>query len=617
MKQLTLLSCLLFSTLFCTLNTACVIENIIAEKQTLSSAMPPFSFSTRNYCQKGFCGNTLVQTPYGYKPIKELVEGNIVIDCNGEEKKIVAITKKYVDQHVKLIVDNTPIYSGCDQCYYISPVSIWIPAQRIFPKEKLFNNNNDSCEVTHAELIYKRTWLYCLTVKDHTFSIAPNGLCVHNAEALVLSISSMCLGHVILINPIATTIGATVALSIIANKVYQAYIQQCPHNDKNIALPTNVLLAERSYYTQRTTALETIKQEFLYIKNGLENITALCSTSSTNFTYQFLKQTNTQNTHNQNQPLKISGANEMKLSDNQKKNLRALREIELEHLEQEVSSLQYTLALHADELIKQMNTAYDDYSKAQEQISIAIDMWNNSHDKINDSVALQTYKEDLLGEHLLNNFNQKFNELKMVAQYYTSCTNAMCVEKSTNIIALLKKIVPVITEYEQWVAIEKDRITKNITIVEKHFARRGSSIINPKDEIKNHLAKWRNDHNAHAIAEAKNKLASIAVSGGPNKNNNKNDDDEKTKDFWENLKSRSDKNARSTRFGKMYRDPITKLWWSRDLAGHGGSSYKVFKENAKGFEWAYDAVKDGTRMLNKHKGPTGLFIPYKEVIFKT
>jgi len=66
----------------------------------------------------------------------------------------------------------------------------------------------------------------------------------------------------------------------------------------------------------------------------------------------------------------------------------------------------------------------------------------------------------------------------------------------------------------------------------------------------------------------------------------------------------------------MYRDPVTKLWWSRDLAGHGGSSYKVFKEGSKGFEWLFDAIKDGTRMLNKHKGPTGVFIPYKEVIFK-
>jgi hypothetical protein len=33
----------------------------------------------------------------------------------------------------------------------------------------------------------------------------------------------------------------------------------------------------------------------------------------------------------------------------------------------------------------------------------------------------------------------------------------------------------------------------------------------------------------------------------------------------------------------MYRDPLTGLWWSKDMAEHSGLHYKVFKEAARGF----------------------------------
>lgn len=84
--------------------------------------------------------------------------------------------------------------------------------------------------------------------------------------------------------------------------------------------------------------------------------------------------------------------------------------------------------------------------------------------------------------------------------------------------------------------------------------------------------------------------------------------------FFKSLKARANKIAR-TRFGKMYRDPETLLWWSKDTTRHGGSCYKVFRECAKGFEWLFDADNLGNAIINKHKGPTGLLISYKEVIF--
>jgi hypothetical protein len=84
--------------------------------------------------------------------------------------------------------------------------------------------------------------------------------------------------------------------------------------------------------------------------------------------------------------------------------------------------------------------------------------------------------------------------------------------------------------------------------------------------------------------------------------------------FFERLKKRADKKARTKRFGNLYRDPETKLWWSKDRAGHGGSAYKVFKEGSKGLEWLFDADMLGNPIVGKYKGPIGVMLPYKDLI---
>nr|NIO87016.1 hypothetical protein [Candidatus Aminicenantes bacterium]NIQ72855.1 hypothetical protein [Candidatus Aminicenantes bacterium]NIT28877.1 hypothetical protein [Candidatus Aminicenantes bacterium] len=64
---------------------------------------------------------------------------------------------------------------------------------------------------------------------------------------------------------------------------------------------------------------------------------------------------------------------------------------------------------------------------------------------------------------------------------------------------------------------------------------------------------------------------------------------------------------------KIFKDPKTGYWWSKDIAGHGGSAWKVFKETDKGLEWYRDANKYGDYLKGKHKGPVGMFIPWKEL----
>lgn len=70
---------------------------------------------------------------------------------------------------------------------------------------------------------------------------------------------------------------------------------------------------------------------------------------------------------------------------------------------------------------------------------------------------------------------------------------------------------------------------------------------------------------------------------------------------------------RAAQWGKrtISKHRSTGLWWSKDTAGHGGSVWKVFKEEAGGLRHFRDADKYGDFIVGKHKGPVGEFIPWK------
>jgi hypothetical protein len=83
-----------------------------------------------------------------------------------------------------------------------------------------------------------------------------------------------------------------------------------------------------------------------------------------------------------------------------------------------------------------------------------------------------------------------------------------------------------------------------------------------------------------------------------------------TKRPWSVTASGSSKVIKHDIFGKFYKSKSDGLWWAVDNAGHGGSAFKVFKETGKGLEWIADADRFGDFIAGKHKGPTGLIIPW-------
>jgi hypothetical protein len=78
----------------------------------------------------------------------------------------------------------------------------------------------------------------------------------------------------------------------------------------------------------------------------------------------------------------------------------------------------------------------------------------------------------------------------------------------------------------------------------------------------------------------------------------------------------ADKIAEHPRFGKFYRDPNTKDWWSKDLAGHGGSAWKVYQEIGNKLSWIADADSSGKYLTDKHKGSVGRELSLKDFSIK-
>lgn len=548
-------------------------------------------FLLNNFNQEGFCVGTLVKTPCGYGAIEDFVVGDLVVDRHGKATEITAIARQRVDTYIKISLEDTVLCLGCDQRLCMVPDAAWVRA----------------CELFDGGIIAYPAMMYALTTQSHSLCVTRNDIGAHNADAVLLGTSSLFLGHVAVANPVVILLdSAMVALAVVAYNAYQEYVNQYQDGNSfvSVVMPNTVVFAERFYYESRKIELEKIRQELLVIKNDLEKIHGLCSGD---FTYQFLNK-HTWNTLNN--VLLVSIAQEKNLSNEQKLKLRQARENELALLEKQIQDIQLLLALHVNQLVDNINESKSVCDDELNGIEQAITAWNNS-DSLTSAIALQVYKKILLQDYLIQNLRQCFDELIIVGEYYRACKSE-CIWLSTNIIETLERILPMVSD--QRLKIDELELfdCKNIAVVERYLASRNISVMALKNEIIKDLAQKHKEREVQVLKKVESDLAGSGSPGGPKK-----DDDEDDKDFWEALKARSDKRARSVRFGKMYRDPITKLWWSKDLSGHGGSCYKVFKEGSKGFELLFDAAKGGVRMLNKHKGPIGVLIPYKEVVFRT
>lgn len=83
--------------------------------------------------------------------------------------------------------------------------------------------------------------------------------------------------------------------------------------------------------------------------------------------------------------------------------------------------------------------------------------------------------------------------------------------------------------------------------------------------------------------------------------------------LWKITKEGTERTVVHGRFGTFSKSKSDGLWWSRDTAGHGKSTWKVYSESAEGLEWMADANEYGDFISGKHKSPVGVSISWKEL----
>ncbi|HLJ31462.1 MAG TPA: polymorphic toxin-type HINT domain-containing protein [Candidatus Babeliales bacterium] len=526
MKQLTLFYSLIFSLLFC-INTYSFNNKATTFPKLLtsSSSLPTIEFPLPSYSQEGFGLDTLVKSINGYKPIQDFRVGDVVIGSDKSEKKITNIAITLVKEYVRLTIDSTVIRVGCDQQYCVVSDHVWTAASNLKPGDYVLTHMGECCKISATQIMRKELFLYSFSVEDHIFCIAPDDICVHNSHALALQAAAVYWGYITTVNPIVATVGIATALSSIAHKAYHDYTQRFSLSDTPI--PQEVLLAERSYYEQRKVSLQVVKQELLCVKNDLLHIKALCGNGASQ---QLLQQNNITNACTDNALLKISAAQEMQLSDKQKIDLRTLREADLAAIEQDIIVLQCMLALHCNTVIEQVQAVLVEYKIAKEQINLTRNVWNNNKHNITDSLALRSYKTELIEEYVAHKLSQRIDELKALINYYHNCRNKECLKISTNITDCLQTLERLISQWESDLQKEKSCFTHNMSISAQYFVDRGISISGIKNETKDILEKAQKDNARKTLAQLKQELSSMVSCGGPYKdpkNDKENDQDNK------------------------------------------------------------------------------------------
>jgi Tfp pilus assembly protein PilE len=488
------------------LTTHCVISSFVHQLPIVNPIM--YSLLDKPL-EEGFCAETLIKTQSGYELVENLVVGDIVMDVYGNPTPVVAITKHFVDEYIKLFLKDIILCVGCDQQFYYSLSSSWIKSREVH------------CENEHS---IEPIAMYALTTHSHTLLVTSQDLYAHNAATIFYGVPSICCGYIAIINPVVAILGGTtIGLAVIAYNAYQMYLKN-QNNEGNsyfVEMPDTVTLAERFYYEGRKEALEKLKKELITIKDDLTCIKNLCSG---NFTYQCLRQH--AYTIRKNVPL-LSIAQEKQLSDEQKNTLRFLRENDLALLEKQVCDIQFLLALHVNQLIDNVQRAQKSYDNAFMEIQEAIIYWNNNLEKTTLETAFKLYRHDLLREHLVYAIQQASKELFLVAEYYRACMSK-CIQSSTTIITMLNQIVSIIDEKKQWILQEEEQARSNSAIIERYFADHNVLIMVFKNEVKIEFEEQQKKRDAQILKKIETKQqVNSGFGGGPKKNDDEEEDEKK------------------------------------------------------------------------------------------
>lgn len=448
--------------------------------------------------KEGFCKNTLIETSNGFKYIQELSIDDYVFDVDGNKKQVINIIRKFVPEHVKILVDYIEIYAGAEQLFCVNNNNNnnnWVKAKDLKTGDILttnFNNNSDNINTTvisEIEIISEEKLVYAITVKDHLFCISSDSIFVHNYTALLIGSACTVLQKIVLKDPVKTILTIKQLYSIYSQNINKETSRSL---FKNQDISNNILKIKTSFNDQQKTVLLDIKCEFETAKNclkkdahqALQEKTVLnCETTS--FTNIFLD--NKVRLDNQSPIFNIVTTGKLNLSEPEKSALAKQRELEIQLLIKDIFDLQLELASHASEIIKQVDNAL----KAHHQITTNFNPTQQTKADwkrfITVSEAKAFYEKSIIEESSLKTVELKLIELKKLEKFYKDSPESACLRTTTNISDEFKKLKSTISRCEKSIYKEKSRINENIAAARKYFIRRNICLKKLDTKIKLNL----------------------------------------------------------------------------------------------------------------------------------
>lgn len=255
-----------------------------------------------------------------------------------------------------------------------------------------------------------------------------------------------------LVNPVAEILGETIGLATFNTK-NQAIDGFDPVT--NTPLPrqetsTSKATPERIYYESRRKELLDLKEKFETIQTGLKDACRYTNNNLLGLGHNYLKSITQSDIKSIIQPTIDA---ESKLNEEQKQQLREIRQADLHSIEQTIIKTQHNIVFLFKELIEQKNQAVQDFYDIVSDVNAHVNNYNNSlesNDKLNVDlhIVLANYEKHYQAEALLDEIKERIEELSFVMQYCKMHIKTDVLDKTTNISKVTEQETKKIKEAE-------------------------------------------------------------------------------------------------------------------------------------------------------------------------
>jgi hypothetical protein len=572
--------------------------------------------------QEGFLSGTLVKTDVGYQLIDELRIGDSICGPNGLQE-ILYIKK--IESHSYFIIKICQDYvkTGSEQLFHLMDGSL----KKIVDLQ-IFDQLQNGLFIDEIIQIDEPSSYYLLSVQHQSFYVYPN-LLVHNFDPLVMGAASFTLGIIEFINPVVLLAGGLYALHLYATNYFRTKVAcEFEFDDEdpdltveNLSLYNLQTIQEaRFYYSSKRQELVDMYQKLVQVQTGVFDLMRAKNIYPASYAYNFMSLVSMA----QYQQLFLPSIEyEYKLSLAQKIQLLKVRDEDLEKIQKDIFDIHFCIVFYINEIIERRDIAYKEYDQFSDDFTLVANKWNSYAPQIPYSIALENYSIHLTWQDVLENLKIKTEEVQFFLIYYQFLANNCLINKTMNLQNILIEQLAINKDIFENIKDSRARWHLNMIEIENYLRNNNWLSQQLINNLKNKVREQRAIKEKDLLFLAKNKkhAASNVTQNNSKKQssiqtpNIKGPDKDPDDDWFEKLKKVAKRKALHRKFKKFYKDPQTDLWWSKDNgSSHAGPHYKVFQERATYLEWIRDIDLLG-KVMEKHKGPIGQIIPFKELIF--